>query len=63
MYEPHPLAVAALQARSVAARAPLARAASEEPGMRVCAEWIKTVVKEVPAKWIGAGDPYWRPTV
>jgi len=39
------------------------RAASEEPGMRVCAEWIKTVVKEVPAKWIGAGDPYWRPTV
>ncbi|MCU7723681.1 glycosyltransferase family 2 protein [Actinoplanes sp. KI2] len=31
MIEPHPLAVAALQARSVAARAPLARAASEEP--------------------------------
>ena len=31
MYEPHPLAVAALQARSVAARAPLARAAATEP--------------------------------
>src|SRR5690348_15760184 len=29
MPEPHPLAVAALQARSVAARAPLARAASD----------------------------------
>ena len=28
--------------------------------MRLCAEWLKTVVKEVPAQWIGAGDPYWR---
>jgi putative NIF3 family GTP cyclohydrolase 1 type 2 len=37
------------------------RLASEEPGMRACAEWLKTVVKEVPAKWIGVGDPYWRP--
>ena len=38
------------------------RVASEEPGMRLCAEWLKTVVKEVPATWIGVGDPYWRPT-
>lgn len=38
------------------------RVVSEEPGMRVCAEWLKAVVKEVPAKWIGVGDPYWRPT-
>jgi len=37
------------------------RVVSEEPGMRACAEWLKSVVKEVPAKWIGAGDPYWRP--
>ena len=37
------------------------RVVSEEPGMRRCAEWLKTVVKEVPARWIGAGDPYWRP--
>ena len=37
------------------------RVVSEEPGMRVCAEWLKSVVKEVPAMWIGAGDPYWRP--
>jgi putative NIF3 family GTP cyclohydrolase 1 type 2 len=37
------------------------RVASEDPGMRACAEWLKTVVKEVPVKWIGAGDPYWRP--
>jgi putative NIF3 family GTP cyclohydrolase 1 type 2 len=37
------------------------RVVSEEPGMRACAEWLKNVVKDVPAKWIGAGDPYWRP--
>lgn len=36
------------------------RVASEEPGMRACADWLKKVVKEVPATWIGAGDPYWR---
>jgi putative NIF3 family GTP cyclohydrolase 1 type 2 len=39
------------------------RVVSEEPGMRVCADWLKTVVKEVPAKWIAVGDPYWRPAV
>ena len=38
----------------------IGRVVSEEPGMRACAEWLKTVVPEVPAKWIGAGDPYWR---
>jgi putative NIF3 family GTP cyclohydrolase 1 type 2 len=38
------------------------RVVSEEPGMRACANWLKTVVKEVPATWIGAGDPYWRPS-
>jgi hypothetical protein len=29
--------------------------------MRLCADWMKTVVKDVPAHWIGVGDPYWRP--
>jgi putative NIF3 family GTP cyclohydrolase 1 type 2 len=37
------------------------RIVSEEPGMRACARWLETVVKEVAAKWIGVGDPYWRP--
>ncbi len=37
------------------------RVVSEEPGMRACAGWLTTVVKEVPASWIDAGDPYWRP--
>jgi putative NIF3 family GTP cyclohydrolase 1 type 2 len=36
------------------------RVASEDPGMRVCAAWLKTIVKDVPVHWIGAGDPYWR---
>ena len=39
----------------------IGRVVSEEPGMRACAEWLKTEVKEVPSKWIGAGDPYWSP--
>jgi putative NIF3 family GTP cyclohydrolase 1 type 2 len=39
----------------------IGRVVSEDPGMRSCAEWLKTVVKEVPATWVGAGDPYWRP--
>ena len=43
------------------ALATVGRVVSEEPGMRVCADWLKSVVKEAPAIWIGAGDPYWRP--
>ncbi len=39
----------------------IGRVVSEEPGMRACAEWLKTIVKEVPARSIGVGDPYWRP--
>ena len=39
----------------------IGRVVSEDPGMRACAQWLKTVVPEVPAKWIGADDPYWRP--
>jgi putative NIF3 family GTP cyclohydrolase 1 type 2 len=36
------------------------RVVSEDPGMHACAAWLKTVVKEVPARWIGVGDLYWR---
>jgi putative NIF3 family GTP cyclohydrolase 1 type 2 len=38
------------------------RVVSEEPGMRVCAEWLKTFVPEVPIRHISAGDLYWRPS-
>jgi putative NIF3 family GTP cyclohydrolase 1 type 2 len=39
----------------------LGRVVSEDPGMRACAQWLKSVVPEVPSKWIAADDPYWRP--
>ncbi len=38
----------------------IGRVVSEDPGMRACAAWLKTVVKEVPAHWITVGDLYWR---
>ena len=34
---------------------------AEAPGMQVCAGWLKTIVPEVPVRFISAGDPYWRP--
>jgi putative NIF3 family GTP cyclohydrolase 1 type 2 len=38
------------------------RTLSEEGGMQVCADWLKTLVPEAPVRWVRAGDPYWRPT-
>jgi putative NIF3 family GTP cyclohydrolase 1 type 2 len=38
------------------------RIVSEDPGMQLCAQWLRTIVPEVPSTWISAGDPYWRPT-
>jgi putative NIF3 family GTP cyclohydrolase 1 type 2 len=37
------------------------RVVSEEPGMNVCAQWLKTIVPELTTRWIPVGDPYWRP--
>jgi putative NIF3 family GTP cyclohydrolase 1 type 2 len=37
------------------------RAVSEEPGMRACAAWLRTLITEVPVEAIAAGDPYWSP--
>ena len=39
----------------------LGRVVSEEPGMRVCADWLGRIVPAVPVQHIAAGDPYWRP--
>jgi hypothetical protein len=39
----------------------LGRVMSEEPSMKVCADWVKTLVPEVSVSWMAAGDPYWRP--
>ena len=38
------------------------RVVSEEPGMEICANWVKTFISEVPIRHISAGDPYWRPS-
>jgi putative NIF3 family GTP cyclohydrolase 1 type 2 len=40
----------------------IGRLVSEEPGMEVCANWLKTFITEVPVRHISAGDPYWTPT-
>jgi putative NIF3 family GTP cyclohydrolase 1 type 2 len=37
------------------------RIVSEEPGMQVCAEWLKTLAPGLAVRHIAAGDPYWRP--
>jgi len=39
----------------------IGRVVNEAPGMQVCADWLKTIVPEVPVRFIPAGDPYWRP--
>src|SRR3569833_2843347 len=36
------------------------RSMSEEPGMKLCASWRKSLVPETKVEWIGTGDPYWR---
>ncbi|MEN3337703.1 MAG: hypothetical protein V7647_1379 [Acidobacteriota bacterium] len=41
----------------------IGRVVSEEPGMRACATWLRTVVAGVPVQAIATGDPYWRPAV
>ena len=37
------------------------RTVSDDYGMKVCAEWLRTVVPDITTTWIPAGDPYWRP--
>jgi putative NIF3 family GTP cyclohydrolase 1 type 2 len=39
------------------------RSLSEDAGMKACAEWLTTIVSDVPVRWLPAGDPYWRPAV
>jgi putative NIF3 family GTP cyclohydrolase 1 type 2 len=39
----------------------IGRVVNEAPGMQVCADWLKSIVPEVPIRFISAGDPYWRP--
>jgi hypothetical protein len=39
----------------------IGRILNDQPSMQLCADWLKTIVSEVPVKFISAGDPYWRP--
>lgn len=39
------------------------RLVSQEPGMRACAAWLRTIIPEVPVEAMAIGDPYWRPTL
>jgi putative NIF3 family GTP cyclohydrolase 1 type 2 len=39
----------------------IGRVVSENPGMNICAQWVKTIVPELATTWIPVGDPYWRP--
>ncbi|MEO8482784.1 MAG: Nif3-like dinuclear metal center hexameric protein [Acidobacteriota bacterium] len=39
----------------------IGRVVNEAPGMQVCADWLKTIVPEVPVRFVTAGDLYWRP--
>ena len=41
----------------------IGRSLSEEAGMKMCADWLRPIVREAPVRWLTAGDPYWRPTV
>ena len=40
----------------------IGRVVNEAAGMQVCADWLKTIVPDVPVRFIPAGDPYWRPS-
>ncbi len=39
----------------------LGHAISEEPGMEDVAEWLRTLIPDVPVKFIPSGEPYWSP--
>jgi putative NIF3 family GTP cyclohydrolase 1 type 2 len=34
---------------------------SEQSGMKLCAEWVKSFVSEVPVEFLAAAEPFWRP--
>ena len=51
----------AVAAGRLAGMVALGRVISEEPGMRACAEWLRTLVPEVPVRAFAVTDPYWSP--
>jgi putative NIF3 family GTP cyclohydrolase 1 type 2 len=41
----------------------IGRLVSEEPGMRACAVWLRSILGDLPVDALAIGDPYWRPAV
>jgi putative NIF3 family GTP cyclohydrolase 1 type 2 len=39
----------------------LGHVVSEQAGMKLCAEWLKPFIPEVPIEFIAAAEPFWRP--
>jgi putative NIF3 family GTP cyclohydrolase 1 type 2 len=39
----------------------LGHVASEQAGMKYCAEWLKGFITEAPIEFIAAAEPFWRP--
>lgn len=38
----------------------IGHAVSEDPGMKLCADWLRTFIPEAPVEWIPAGEPFSR---
>ncbi len=34
---------------------------SEQAGMKLCADWLKPIVPEVPIEFVAAAEPFWSP--
>ena len=39
----------------------LGHVVSEQAGMKYCAEWLKTIVTDVPIEFVAAAEPFWSP--
>ncbi len=51
----------AVTAGRLAGMVAVGRVISEEPGMRACAEWLRTLFPEVAVRPLAVADPYWSP--
>jgi hypothetical protein len=53
-----PPVVRHLHAGDKKAMVTLGHAISEDPGMKLCADWLKTFITDLPVEWIPAGEPF-----
>jgi putative NIF3 family GTP cyclohydrolase 1 type 2 len=61
-WEAVPYVLDAAEAGGGKALIAVGRIASEEPGARACAEWLRTIIPAMTVDTIPVADPYWRPT-